>query len=521
MADALKTFFSPALVERLGVAIARVHPQFPARAFAARASEGLGRLELLARARHIAAALAEFLPQDYPRAVDVLVRSLGPEHAGDELLGVGLAPFFYLPHVIFVAERGLDHFDESMRAQHELTRRFSAEFSIRAFIARDPERTLAVLRTWTRDENAHVRRLVSEGTRLRLPWAPRVAWLDQHPERVVELLEPLKDDPSTMVRRSVANSLNDLGKVRPDLLTRTCERWLERAPDERRALVAHALRSAVKRGEPAALRLLGYGGKAAVALAKVRFEPPRVPIGGRVAMSFTLQSRSRQAQSLLVDAAVHFVKARGKTGRKVFKVGRVTLAPRQSAPLRVDFSLAVHTTRVPRPGRHAVDVLVNGTALPAGSFEVTPAPSPEKGPRARRARAPAADPVARLRAICLALPEANERISHGEPTWFAGKGKVFAALDDHHHGAEHLSVWLPAGLGAQEALIESDPKRYFRPPYVGGSGWVGVVLDTGPDWRMVSWLVDQAYRLVADRRLVAQLPPVEATSGRRPSRARG
>jgi predicted DNA-binding protein (MmcQ/YjbR family) len=128
--------------------------------------------------------------------------------------------------------------------------------------------------------------------------------------------------------------------------------------------------------------------------------------------------------------------------------------------------------------------------------------------RARRGPATGKDPIARLRAICLALPEANEKISHGEPTWFAGKGKVFAMLDDHHHGARHLSVWLPAGLGAQEALIDSDPKRYFRPPYVGSGGWVGVVLDTRPNWGVVAWLVEQAYRLVAHRRLVAQLPRV-------------
>ena len=115
-------------------------------------------------------------------------------------------------------------------------------------------------------------------------------------------------------------------------------------------------------------------------------------------------------------------------------------------------------------------------------------------------------PLARLRAICLALPEANERTSHGEPTWFAGKGKVFATLDDHHHSARHLAVWLPAGLGAQESLIESAPRRFFRPPYVGSAGWVGVVLDTRPDWKMVAWLVEQAYRLVAHRRLVAMLP---------------
>jgi predicted DNA-binding protein (MmcQ/YjbR family) len=114
--------------------------------------------------------------------------------------------------------------------------------------------------------------------------------------------------------------------------------------------------------------------------------------------------------------------------------------------------------------------------------------------------------LSRLRAICLALPEAREKISHGEPAWFAGKGKVFAMLDNHHHGAEHVSVWLPAGLGGQEALIESDPKRFFRPPYVGPSGWVGVVLDTKPDWKQVAWLVEQAYRVVARPRLVAQIP---------------
>src|SRR5919106_3260547 len=96
-------------------------------------------------------------------------------------------------------------------------------------------------------------------------------------------------------------------------------------------------------------------------------------------------------------------------------------------------------------------------------------PARGRGRKASRSRTRDTDPVAWLRAICLALPEANEKLSHGEPTWFAGKGKVFAMLDDHHHGAPHLSVWLPQPLGAQEALVESDPKRYFRPPYVGSS----------------------------------------------------
>lgn len=112
----------------------------------------------------------------------------------------------------------------------------------------------------------------------------------------------------------------------------------------------------------------------------------------------------------------------------------------------------------------------------------------------------------RLRRICMALPAAEERLSHGAPTWFAGEGKVFAVLDDHHHRhAERLSVHVPLPLGAQEALVARDPARFFRPPYVGGRGWVGIVLDGGPDWRQVESLVREAYLQIADRRLAARL----------------
>ena len=131
---------------------------------------------------------------------------------------------------------------------------------------------------------------------------------------------------------------------------------------------------------------------------------------------------------------------------------------------------------------------------------------------ARRERKPSSHPIRRLsggdqrlvervRKLCLALPEANERISHGEPTWFAGKGKVFAMIDGHHHDSPHLSVWLPQPLGAQEALIDADPERFFRPPYVGVSGWVGVVLDTKPDWGVVAGLVRESYLHVAKTKL--------------------
>jgi len=373
MAESLKTFFSPALVRRLAADLARVEPSFPSRTFIRAASAGLDQLELLDRGKHISRALSAHLPKDYPDAIEVLLRSLGPEYDTDELIGAGMAPFYYLPHVLFVAERGLDHFDLSMRAQYELTKRFSAESSIRPYIAKDPERTFTQLRRWTQDANAHVRRLVSEGTRLRLPWASRVPWLDAHPERVIELLELLKDDPTTLVRRSVANNLNDLGKVHRELLARTCDTWLAGASAERRTLVEHALRSAVKRGDADALRLLGYGSKPSISIEKISFDPARVAIGRKVSMSFVLRSQSRTQQELLVDVAVHFVKASGRAAPKVFKLKRVILPPRGQVQMQARISLAVHTTRKPRPGTHAVDILVNGERRRAGAFEVTAA----------------------------------------------------------------------------------------------------------------------------------------------------
>ncbi len=374
VAEPLKHFFSKALVKRLGASLKAVHGPFDVRGFERDATRGLEALELLARAKRLADAMHRHLPADFRESAEILLRSLGPVHATDELEGAGMAPFFYLPHTIFVAEHGLEHFELSMTAQHALTQRFTCEFSIRAFLAHAPERTLAVLERWTEDPSPHVRRLVSEGTRPRLPWARRVKWLEENPERVLPLLERLKDDPTTLVRRSVANHLNDLCRTHRSLLLDTVERWMEggaNAPDDaRRALVRHALRGAVKKGDPRALALLGFGERARVEVEGIHFEPPRVRIGEGVRVSFTLVGRARKTQRLAVDLAVHFVKARGQTGEKVFKLDEVELSPDERVTLGKRVSLAVHTTRTPRPGRHAVEALVNGQRLPLGHFEV-------------------------------------------------------------------------------------------------------------------------------------------------------
>ncbi|HZI16220.1 MAG TPA: DNA alkylation repair protein, partial [Myxococcus sp.] len=308
------------------------------------------------------------LPRDYPSTVEVLLRSLGPVLERTD--GWGMEVFFYLPHVLYVAEHGVEHFEESMRAQHALTQRFTAEFSIRAFLQRDPERTLARLREWAEEPSAHVRRLVSEGTRPRLPWAPRLRAFQEDPRPVLALLERLKDDPEEYVRRSVANNLNDIGKDHPALLVRVAEAWLKDATPERERLIRHALRSAVKRGEPEALAVLGAGRPTGIEVRATSL-PRRAPLGGKVDVRFEVANRSRKSQKLVVDLAVFFLKARGEARPKVFKVRALTLGPGQAEQLGRSVSFEQLTTRRHYPGPHRFEVRVNGQGLPLGEVLVT------------------------------------------------------------------------------------------------------------------------------------------------------
>ena len=370
MAEALKDSFGPDVPERIAAMLVAADPAFPASAFVADALEGYDELELTPRARRIADVLTTYLPDDLERAAALVAASLGPPIEGDELTGVGMEPFVYLPFVYWIAAEGAAHWDAAMTLQHELTQRFTCEFSIRVFIDAEPERTLARLREWTRDPSPHVRRLVSEGTRPRLPWAPRLRRFVEDPAPVVELLELLKDDPTTLVRRSVANNLNDIGKDHPDVLVDVCRRWLVDTTDERGALVRHALRSAVKRGEPGALGLLGFGDAPSLAISDVRIEPNVATIGDRVRIACVVANTSPGTAAWNVDLRVHFVKANGSTSPKVFKLRTFELEPGEARSLMKSISLAQHTTRTHHPGVHAAELVVNGGTHPLGSFTV-------------------------------------------------------------------------------------------------------------------------------------------------------
>ncbi len=367
MAEPLVNHFGPEIPRAIAGQVSAVHPAFPSRAFLADVLPGYGELPLMERGRRIGRALGHHLPPDYREALDIVLRAAEVEPAGVRPDNP-LASFLYTPYLVFVEEFGGEEFHLTMEALHRLTRHMSAEFSIRPFLERREGEALEILRLWAGDPHPAVRRLVSEGTRPRLPWGRRLRRFQEDPWLTLPLLERLRDDPDPVVRRSVANHLNDIGKDHPEVLLEVAGRWMADAGPERMALLRHALRSLVKKGDAGALGLLGYGERAAVAVERVRITPAQVPRGGSVTVSFDLRNRAQEPRSVLVDLRIHFVKARGGTSPKVFKLRAVELAPGGSATFRKRVTLADLTTRKHYPGEHRVEALVNGSVLPLGGF---------------------------------------------------------------------------------------------------------------------------------------------------------
>lgn len=357
MAADLKSLYNRQLIEGLAFDLGLTT------SFVDECMNGLEALELMARAGHIAEVMRRHLPTHFPDTAEVLMRSLQSPTAGNS--------FRFLPHSLLISRYGIDHFEAAMQAQYELTKRFTAEFSIRAFFERYPAETYARFLQWASDENHHVRRLVSEGSRPRLPWAARLPAFQQDPTPVIALLELLKDDPELYVRRSVANNLNDIAKDHPELAVEVCRRWATDAGPQRWWIIRQALRSLVKQGHPGALAVLGFAASPKAQISNAVFTPPTLRIGDSLRFSFDLTSTSARKQTLLVDYAIHYVKANGKTARKVFKLTSIDLPARGSTTLRASTSFREMTTRKHYPGLHSVDVLINGVAFPLGAVTLT------------------------------------------------------------------------------------------------------------------------------------------------------
>ena len=355
-----KEFVNKRTVARLAQGFAATG-SFDVDGFMRAATDGLANLELKARVRQVAAALRQALPKSWPAAVDRLVRALPKPLTGTEEVSTGLSLW---PLTQLVEDFGVEEPEVSLAALPELTKRSTAEFAVRPFIARYPTLAFASLHRWARDDNVHVRRLASEGSRPRLPWGLRLKALVADPTPTLALLEQLKDDPELYVRRSVANHLNDISKDHPDLAVEVAKRWHAGANANRRWVVQHALRGLIKAGHPGALALMGFHPPRLGEIALTC--PSAVRVGEYLDLALTL--RSLQAQALLIDYAVHRRLKNGKLSRKVFKWIQRQATPDQVITVSKRHSFKPVTTRVYYPGQHRIDVLVNGQNIASAGF---------------------------------------------------------------------------------------------------------------------------------------------------------
>ena len=343
-------------------------PAFDADRFAQEALAGFAERELMQRLEWLADCIERQLPQSFAEMAEQLEAAmpppLDPSRTDDDF-----GHFIHAVPGILAVRHGLEeNRDRALDLLHTATKRFSMEFYIRPFLNRWPEQTLDRLRLWAQDKNYHVRRLVSEGTRPKLPWAKAVTLRS---DQTLPLLDRLQGDPTRYVTRSVANHLNDIAKSEPDQVLDRLETWREAGAQSGKELdwmTRHALRTLIKDGHPRAMKALGYDPDAAVTLAALDV-PEQARIGDVLAFSLTLQADV--ATGVLVDYVLWRRRSDGGEARKIHKLKQARIKAGETLRLSKSHWLKGDATTFKLyPGPHRLEVQVNGRVLGEARFEL-------------------------------------------------------------------------------------------------------------------------------------------------------
>ena len=328
----------------------------------------LPELELKARISWIADCLRAQLRGPLPE-IEPVLRAALPPPLDPTLTDDDFGDFIYAPLGELVVAAGLqEHTDLSLDLLEDLTQRFSMEWAIRPFLNDSPDLVLERMQDWAGHPSYHVRRLVSEGTRPRLPWGQAVGLDLRDP---LPLLDRIHADPARFVTRSVANHLNDITKKEPDLAMDRLQDWARegrQAAPELRWMTAHALRGLVKSGHPRALLMLGYDPGAQVEVT-LEIAPGNVVINDALRFSCRLNAAVRTP--VLVDYVLHFQRPNGKSSSKVFKLKQGVVPAGQDLVMDKRHPLKGNaTTFTLVPGAHRLEIQVNGRLRAAQSFDL-------------------------------------------------------------------------------------------------------------------------------------------------------
>jgi len=376
MAELFKDVYSTASIGLLAMHLHKNYAALDVPGFVAKACENIADNEMKQRANQIIIACKEYLPTDFEHSAQILLASLS--NANEEEgwntrqtdYKTGIEGWLVAPIADYVGLYGQDNFDVSMNLLKELTKRFSSEFGIRYFLKQQTQRTLDILATWLDDPDQHVRRLISEGTRPRLPWGMQLKQFVKEPQPVIDLISHLKDDPEEYVRRSVANNLNDIAKDHPDIVCNIANDWLKHASPNRRRLVKHACRTLLKQGHAGTLKVFGFGApdysKAVLSLVS-----DQLTLGQSLAFELRVDNECDADQEWMIDFIIHHKKSKGHTTPKVFKWKQINVAANQTLVITKKHPFKPITTRAFYAGLHAIEVTINGVAIAKQAFHLS------------------------------------------------------------------------------------------------------------------------------------------------------
>ncbi|MEV4890021.1 hypothetical protein AB0K48_11590 [Nonomuraea sp. NPDC055795] len=353
MAQPLKELVNAASVGVLADGLAASLPGFARERFVHEAVSGLGPLELKDRVRHVASTLGLVAGLPFP-SVAAALRAGAPK----------LDMWSGWPATDYVALHGLGHLDVAMETLAAITPHATAEFAVRPFLERHGRAALEIMYGWAGSADEHLRRLASEGTRPRLPWATRVSWL-MEPGPTLPILNRLRDDPSEYVRRSVANHVNDFTKGHPEAAIALLAGWRASGGSHVEKVVRHAVRGLLREGHPEALGLVGAraGGGAVESLT---LAAGQVAVGEK--LPFTVVVTASEPGSVVLRYAVC-----REGSRRVFHLGeRVAGVAGEAFSLTKSHSFRPVTTRVEPPGPRTLEIMVNGVVRASAAFHLTP-----------------------------------------------------------------------------------------------------------------------------------------------------
>ncbi|MED4053189.1 DNA alkylation repair protein [Niallia taxi] len=357
--EPLKNIYDLAFITKLEDVFTQHYPAFDKERFRTSLLETeWEELALKERMRQITLSLAPVLPQDYGQAITIL-RQCAPAFTG---LGGIIFPDF-------VEQYGLEEWELSIEALAYFTQFSTSEFAVRPFLIKDQPKMLAQMEVWASSENEHIRRLASEGCRPRLPWGLSVPALKKDPARVLVILEKLKEDESLYVRKSVANNLNDISRINPDLAVEIAESWYGEN-QKTNWIIKHACRSLLKKGDPRVLQIFGFENNDNLTVSNFRITPEKLLIEESIEFSFSLTSELEVPHKVRVEYAIDYVKANGKQSRKVFHLSELEWKGVRKKVFTKKQSFKDMTTRKHYPGVHRITIIVNGAEKAALEFDL-------------------------------------------------------------------------------------------------------------------------------------------------------